>query len=202
MIKYDNFLLLGDFNSEIQEPSMTEFCELYNFSNLIKDPTCFNPTSIDVILTNKVRSFQNNNVIERGLSDHHKLTLNVLKLLFQKQAPITIKYRDYKYFDLNTFHIELQNSLIQVGIHNINYESFETIFMNHLNNIAPMKTKCVRANNAAFMNKTLSKAIMTRSRLKTKYNNKPNILNQSNYKKYRNYCVNLFRREKRSIMTI
>ena len=73
---------------------MTELCELYDFSNLIKDPTCFkkplNPTSIDVILTNKVRSFHNNNVIETGLSDHHKLTLTVLKLLFQKQAPITI----------------------------------------------------------------------------------------------------------------
>ena len=67
--------------------------------------------------------------------------------------------------------------------------------MTHLNNIDPLKTKCVRANNAPFMNKTLSKAIMTRSRLKTKYNYNPNILNQSNYEKYRNYCVNLFRWE-------
>ena len=82
-----------------------------------------------------------------------------------------------------------------MGIHNINYECFETIFMIHLNNIAPLKTKCVRVNNAP-LNKTLSEAIMTRSRLKTKYNNNPNILNQSNYKKYRN-CVNLFRRGKK-----
>ena len=29
MTNYDNFLLLGDFNSEIQEPSMTEFCDIY-----------------------------------------------------------------------------------------------------------------------------------------------------------------------------
>ena len=41
MPKYDNFLLLGDFNSEMQEHAMKEFSEIYNLSNLIKDPTCF-----------------------------------------------------------------------------------------------------------------------------------------------------------------
>ena len=57
ILKYENFLLLGDFNSEITEPSMIEFCETYNLRNLIEGPTCFkipnNPSSIDLILTNK-----------------------------------------------------------------------------------------------------------------------------------------------------
>ena len=30
MCKFDNFLLLGDFNSEIKEPIMAEFCDVYN----------------------------------------------------------------------------------------------------------------------------------------------------------------------------
>ena len=85
---YDNPLLLGDFNSETSEFIMKEFCEMYNLNNLIKDPTCFknpsNPSSIGVMLTNRPRSFFNNTTIESGLSDHHKLTISVLKSFFQK----------------------------------------------------------------------------------------------------------------------
>ena len=47
------------------------------------------------------------------------------------------------------------------------------------------------------MNRTLSKAIMTRSRLKNKYNKSPNKTNAIKYKKQRNYCVNLTRKVKR-----
>ena len=67
---------------------MKEFCETYNLVNLIKDPTCFksvqNPTSIVVILTNKSNSFYNSCSIETGLSDHHKMTITVLKRYYKK----------------------------------------------------------------------------------------------------------------------
>ena len=112
MCKFDNFLLLGDFNSEIKEPIMAEFCDVYNLKNLITDPTCFksilNPSCIDVILTNKIRSFQNSQTIETGISDHHKLTVTVLKSFFIKKDPVTINYRDYKLFDKLRFHNELK----------------------------------------------------------------------------------------------
>ena len=47
------------------------------------------------------------------------------------------------------------------------------------------------------MNKILSKAIMTRSRLRNKYMKNPNHENKSNYTNYRNYCTRLFRKEKK-----
>ena len=60
---YDNILMLGDFNSSQAETSMKVFCETYNLENLIKDPTCFknarNPTSIDLMLTNRKNNFCN-----------------------------------------------------------------------------------------------------------------------------------------------
>ena len=63
MTTLENFLLLDDFYSEMNEASMTEFCETYNLKKLIKDPTCYKnplkPSSIDLILTDKFRSFQN-----------------------------------------------------------------------------------------------------------------------------------------------
>ena len=71
--KYENVLLLGDWNSAVTEKYMKEFCETYRLENLIKEPTCYksteNPSSIDIMLTNKKLSFQNSMTIETGLSD-------------------------------------------------------------------------------------------------------------------------------------
>ena len=40
--KYENFMLVGDFNSEMCEDEMHFFCNTYNLKNLVKDKTCFN----------------------------------------------------------------------------------------------------------------------------------------------------------------
>ena len=38
--KYDNYIILGDFNAERTENAMEEFTKIYNLKNLIKGPTC------------------------------------------------------------------------------------------------------------------------------------------------------------------
>ena len=77
---YDNFLILGDMNVNMLDINMNNFCETYNLENLINKPTCYknarNPSSIDVILTNRPIRFANSMVIETGLSDHHKMIFN------------------------------------------------------------------------------------------------------------------------------
>ena len=49
---------------------MKDFCETYDLDNLISGPTCFkntnNPSSIDVMLTNRKNGFQNSMTIETG----------------------------------------------------------------------------------------------------------------------------------------
>ena len=47
------------------------------------------------------------------------------------------------------------------------------------------------------MNKSLSKAFMHRSKLKNNYNKKPTETNKLLYKKQRNFCVNLLKKEKK-----
>ena len=199
---YDNILLLGDFNAEFSEHSMEEFYAIYSLRNLIKFPTCFksltNPSPIDVMLTNRFRSFQNSVAIETGLSDHLKMAMTVLKSFFQKQSPTIIRYRDYKNVDLGFFRRELVNSPNGLGGRVMSYEIFERIYGRLLDIHSPLKEKCVRANNVSFMNKTLSNAFMTRSRLRNKFLSNPNSINESIYKKYRNYCTNLVRKEKRN----
>ena len=112
MSSYDNFLVIGDLNSEISEMAMSEFCETYNLQNLVKDPSCYKnpskPTCIDLILTNFPKSFQHTQTIETGLSDFHKLTLTVLKTHFPRLKQTlsitgTIKVLLKIIFDLNYY---------------------------------------------------------------------------------------------------
>ena len=45
--KYENFIVLGDFNEEMANTHMEEFCSVYNFKSLIKNPPCFkNPPQL------------------------------------------------------------------------------------------------------------------------------------------------------------
>ena len=108
MSKYDNFLIMGDFNSETNESAMMDFCSIFNLHNLVKEPTCFknpqNPSSIDVMLTNRPKSFLRTITVETGISDHHIMTVTVLRSHIIKQAPTCIIYRDYKKFDPLVFN--------------------------------------------------------------------------------------------------
>ena len=42
----EHIFIMGDFNSEIED-KMTDFSDMYNLSNLIKDYTCYNRPSIN-----------------------------------------------------------------------------------------------------------------------------------------------------------
>ena len=92
---------MGDFNVDMENINLKDFCDLYNFKNLIKEPTCFknpvNPTCIDLMLTNSYRSFQNSCAIETGLSDFHRMIVTVMK------AYRVVTYRDYKNFSENDY---------------------------------------------------------------------------------------------------
>ena len=196
---YDNIFILGDFNAS--ENHMNDSCEMYDLDNLISGPTCFkngnNPSSIDVMLTNRKNSFQNSMTIETGLSDHHKMTVTVLKTYFKKKKPIKTNYRSYKYFNDSEFRNDLQKNLEITNKESIQYDEFNHIFMTDLDWHVPKKTKTVRGNNAPFMNKVLSKAFMHRSKLKNQYNKTPNEKNKSLYRKQRTFCLNLLRNEKK-----
>ena len=69
--------------------------------------------------------------------------------------------------------------------------------MSTVDKYAPIRTKKIRGNNQPFMNRTLSKEFMKRSKLKNNYNKNPSLDNKSLYNKQRNFCVNLLKREKR-----
>ena len=99
---YDKILIAGDFNAQVSDIKLDTFCSIWNLKSLGKEPTCFknpnNPSCIDLFLTNTIRSFQETQVFETGLSDFHKLVVTVLKSTFPKSPPKITTCVTYKNF--------------------------------------------------------------------------------------------------------
>ena len=138
---------------------------------MINKPTCYKnperPSCIDLILTNCPDSFQNSCVIATGLSDFHKMVVTEMKTTYRKLEPTIVYYCAFKCFCHNSLKESLQKAKSQnlgVGCDGI-YESFASSCNKILDNHAPLKKKYVRGNHSRFMNKSLSKAIMVRTRL-------------------------------------
>ena len=80
--KYENIVVMGDININTHDNhcqginDLKQFCDILGLANLIKSNTCDTKTSsssIDVILTNKCKSFRFTRTIETGISDVHRL---------------------------------------------------------------------------------------------------------------------------------
>ena len=96
--KYDNILLMGDFNLTIENKHLEELLSLFDIKSLISSPTCFqsiNLTCIDLILTNQEDLFSNSNTCEVGISDHHHLVSTMLNKEIPKNRTKTLFYKDY-----------------------------------------------------------------------------------------------------------
>ena len=83
--------------------------------SLIKEPTCYkkpeNQSCIDLILTNSLRSFQGSCVVETGLSDFHRMVVNIMKATFQRLPPKIRTCRNYNKFYNHKFREILAKEL-------------------------------------------------------------------------------------------
>ena len=196
---YDNFILIGDFNTEDTEPQISRFLHQYDANNLVKEPTCFknpdNPSCIDLFLTNKRNSFQNTLTVSTGLSDFHKMAATVLKTTYRKPKPKEIVYRNYKKLDKELFRAELKNAIMNGEV--TNYHEFEKTFLKILNKHAPIKRRFIRANDVPYMTKALRKAIMRRSQLETKFHKTRKKADQIACRKQKNFVSRLYKKERK-----
>ena len=105
--KYENTLLISDFNVEQNEATMKVFWNQYKLKSLNKDPTCFKNVNklscIDLFLTNNSKCFENCLTLETGLSDFHKLIATIMKTKQVRLPPKIVNYRHYKNFDTEVF---------------------------------------------------------------------------------------------------
>ena len=79
---YEHFLIIGVFNADVFDHSMTSFCTLFKHcegTDMLEEPR--NPSGI---------------VCKTCLSDFHKLVLTILRTSFEPLSPKIIKYRNKK----------------------------------------------------------------------------------------------------------
>ena len=150
------------------------------------------------MLKNKPRSFKHSCVIETVLSDFHRMAVTVMKANFEELQPRVANCRDYKYFENCRFRADLLSELGKANIEE-NEEGLSD-FLNRCKGIldlhVPRKQKYARGNSMHFMNRVLSKEIMTRTRLRNNFLKDRNEENKRKYSKQRNYCVSLLRKSK------
>ena len=107
--RFENLVILGDLNCDILRPdkgpregrALMDLMIEYNLTNLIREPTRVTATSstlIDVILTNRPRSFLTSGTLDLGLSDHH-LVYAVSRSHCHRTNPITVEKRTFKNYD-------------------------------------------------------------------------------------------------------
>ena len=120
-----------------------------------------------------------------------------LRSTFRKLPPKTVKYRSYKNFNKTVLLHELHQELIQGGDLYRPYDPFfklTEIISSILSKHAPIKSKQIRGNQAPFINKSLSKMIMQKSKVWNKllkWSSRENFLN---YEKLKIKCNSLVRK--------
>ena len=200
--RYDNIIVMGDINIDThneKDPGfvkLASFCDVFGLSNLVTSKTCFtknHSSSIDVILTNRPRSFQKTSVFETGPSNYRSLVATTMKATVPGLKSKHIKYRSYKKFVQENFLSDVKHAKFECDGTNPDksYDHPTNTFRNVVDKHAPIKTKFLRGNNALFMNPELKKAMYTRARLKRRLNKHPSKKNEVAFKKQRNHCVAL-----------
>ena len=112
----------------------------------------------------------------------------ILKSSFINIEPKLLNFRDYKNFNFGNVKEGLSEVLL---ICRNSHDEFENVFITALDKHAPIKKKWLRGNNKPHITKPLRQAIMKRSKLKNKANKTKLLTDIRNYKKQRNYVVNL-----------
>ena len=165
--KYENFIIIGDFNCEISESIISDFMDSYDLYNFIKDPTCFkldSPRCIDLISRNRKHNFQNTTTTETGLSDFHTMIVSMLIGGFSKRGPRIVTYRDCSAYRTVDFRSNLMANIWFVSLDHGNYEAFDGMITDVLLQHAPIKKKYLRATDGPSMTKELRKEMMHRKR--------------------------------------
>ena len=164
---------------------------------------------MDLILTNRPRSFQNSSVVERGLSDFHKMCVTVMKMCvtvmkmcvtvmkmyYYKQKVSVITYRRFKYFSNIRFMQDLAERLAKfLHYDNIPSNLFTAAMNIILEKHPPTKKKYVTAKHAPFITKTLCKNVMKGSRLRNNFLSTKSDVDNKAYNKQCNYIVSLLKK--------
>ena len=170
-------IFVGDFNYNMKTHNfLKDLCDLYDLTNMIKEPTCFksdSPSILDLILTDKPRSLSGTINTDIGLSDFHNVIAVATKLHAQPRIKRKVIYRSMKHFDENEFQGIVENA--PFGICNIFDDcddrawAHSVLFKTIIDECAPLKNKTVQGKQLPYMNKQIRQAKYTRNMWRNKH---------------------------------
>ena len=120
-----------------------------------------------------------------------------MKTSYKKSESKIITYRSYKPFCNNNFREVLLQMESKRGNCDTNFKRFISSCNKIMDQHGKQKKKYLRGNQSRFKNKSLSKAIMLRSKFINIFLKNRTEENKRNYSKQRNLCVALSRKSKR-----
>ena len=103
--KYDNIFIAGDLNTDTGDKAkdtnnyLCDFIYIFSLNDPIKVRTCYKSVSgtiLDIIHTNKTKSFQKTSTAITSTSDCHKMIVTCRKTHFQKLPQKKNVYRGHK----------------------------------------------------------------------------------------------------------
>ena len=195
---FDNVILLGDLNfdmlSKEKSSPLTELCDIFDLKNLVREATCFtknnDPSLVDVILTNRPRSFYGTLVCDTGLSDVHRLVASFMKNKLKPKQKVPKVYHCFE----NTDEKRLQNDIASAPLHVA--EIFddiddvcwaqERLLTEIIDEHIPIKKRKPRAVETPFMNGPLRKETNQKKKRRRKFDNSKTDRNWRNFRTQRN----------------
>ena len=162
---------MGGFNIDIKKANSTAYgkleklCDTFNLKNLVKPEIRFmdsHKSTIDLVLTNKSKSFQITDVTGTGVSDGDKIITTFMKSHISCLKPRKVQYCRCKNFNEEKLLSDVKEAIFPFETSNPdeNYFALTNAFSNIVNIYALLKKKIIRENDAPFINKGLRKAFI------------------------------------------
>ena len=204
-VKYNNILTIGDLNFDLNKKDkckpLSQLCDNYNLTNVIKGSTCHmknsEPSSIDVILTNTTNLICNTINVDIGVSDCHNFIATTIREQCNESKVKYANFRSYKHFNEDNFN----QDILKIPFHSYHnhdidgvYGSTEMLLTEVINKHAPMKKKKIKKESPPFMNGDLRKSIYKKKQLRNAYFKCRTNENWNAYKYQRNLVTNLKRK--------
>ena len=119
-VHFDNIIVIGNFKYDLVKLDKSQplhtVCDIFDFTNRIKTPTCFmkdaHPSIVDVILTDRPSFLYNVTNFTCGIRDWDKIISCVIKRAAPPPNKRKINSRSYKHFDERVFSEAVVSSLL------------------------------------------------------------------------------------------
>ncbi|CAG2193393.1 unnamed protein product [Mytilus edulis] len=113
----ENYMVIGDLNYDFMVKSksqiLEDICDIFDLSNIVKKPTCYmkgyEPSLVDVILTNRTTLCFKTLNFNTGVSDCHHMISTFIKGHTPNCVNSKTQYRSFKSFNVDNYINDLDN---------------------------------------------------------------------------------------------